>query len=181
VYTGRKLEDMAYAQEVMQLGAGHVRLHVSGQSGHNRRLDVQALLAVQPADAQVYVCGPASLIQAVLDATATLNIDPARVHFESFASGPGANDTAFDVELRTSRRQIHVGRDTSILEALATAGIHMMADCRRGECGLCPVKVLETDGPLVHRDRYLDEQDRAANNLCICVSRTAGSRLVLDA
>jgi len=181
VYTGRKLDDMAYAQEVMQLGGAQVRLHVSGKSGLNRRLDVQALLAVQPADAQVYACGPASLIQSVRDAAAALNIDSTRVRFESFASGSSAHDTAFDVELRTSRRQIHVGRDTSILEALASAGIPMMADCRRGECGLCPVKVLETDGSLVHRDRYLDAQDRAANHLCICVSRTTGSRLVLDA
>jgi len=178
-YTGRSVQHMAYAQEVLQLGGSRVRLHVS-RAGSNR-LDVRALLATQPADAHVYVCGPASLIQAVLDSAAQLNIASDRVHYESFAHGPDQDDTAFDVELRTSRHHIHVGRNTSILEALDAAGIPMLADCRRGECGLCPVKVLETDGQLVHRDRYLDDEDRAASHLCICVSRTTGSRLVLDA
>jgi len=177
-YTGRSLQDMAYAQEALQLGGRCVRLHASG-GGH--RLDVQALLRTQPADVHIYACGPASLIQEVLETAAGLNIPASQVHHESFAIGSRADDTAFEVELRTSKRHIHVGRDTSILEALDAAGIHMMADCRRGECGLCPVKVLATDGHLVHRDRYLDEEDRTANHLCICVSRTTGSRLVLDA
>lgn len=180
VYAGRAAQDMAYAQDVLRLGGACTRLHLSGPSDENR-LDLRNLLGAQPADAHIYVCGPSGLIQGVIDTAAELGIDPLRVHYELFSSGPSADDAAFDIELRASGRQVRVGRDTSILEALDAAGIPMMADCRRGECGLCPVKVVETDGELVHRDRYLDDEDRAAGQLCICVSRTTGSRLVIDA
>lgn len=180
VYAGRTAQDMAYAQDVLRLGGTCTRLHLSGPDDSNR-LDLRNLLGAQPDDAHIYVCGPAPLIQAVIDTSAELGIDPGRVHYEMFSSGPSADDTPFDVELRASGRQVRVGRDTSILEALSAAGIHMMSDCRRGECGLCAVKTVESDGDIVHRDRYLDEEDRAAGNLCICVSRTTGSRLVIDA
>ena len=61
----------------------------------------------------------------------------------------------------------------------------MMFDCRKGECGLCEVRVLELDGGIDHRDVfYSDRQKDARSKMCCCVSRavagapesTAGER-----
>jgi hypothetical protein len=47
-----------------------------------------------------------------------------------------------------------------------------MFDCRKGECGLCTVDVLQVDGVLDHRDVFLSDGQRAAGRkLCTCVSR----------
>jgi len=181
VYAGRSAEDMAYRQDIQRLGGTHVRLHISGPD-NAKVLDLRTLLAAQPEGTQVYVCGPAPMIEAVLAAAAELGWDPLRIRHELFTSGPGADDVAFDVELRSSGRRVRVGRGVSILDALTAAGVHVLSDCRRGECGLCPLDVVETDGEIVHRDRYLDDEERASGKtLCICVSRTTGTRLVLDA
>ena len=48
----------------------------------------------------------------------------------------------------------------------------MMYDCRKGECGLCEVQVLELDGGIDHRDVfYSDRQEDARAKMCCCVSR----------
>jgi len=179
VYAGRSVSEMAYREDVLRLAGSRARIHESGEGGH---LSMESLLAAQPAGTTVYVCGPAPMVESVRAAAAALAWEPARVRSELFAAGPTGDETAFDVELRQSKRRIHVGRDTTILDALEAAGVHPLNDCRRGECGLCPMRVLEADGELQHRDTYLSEAERSAQDtLCICVSRVKGTLLVLDA
>ncbi|ROT45882.1 PDR/VanB family oxidoreductase [Pusillimonas sp. NJUB218] len=181
IYAGRNAADMAYRQDVQRLGGAQARIHISGESNQNP-LDFRSVLAAQPAHTNVYVCGPAPMVHAVQAAADALGWPTGRVRSELFSSGPTVNDVAFDVELRASGRVVHVGRDVSILDALTQAGVSVLSDCRRGECGLCPLPVLDTDGELVHRDRYLDQDEKqSGETLCICVSRTTGARLVLDA
>jgi vanillate O-demethylase ferredoxin subunit len=68
-----------------------------------------------------------------------------------------------------------------MLDALADHGIELVSDCRRGECGLCRVAVLECDGRLDHRDVYLSDQERAAGaDIVTCVSRVAGGTVTID-
>ena len=63
-----------------------------------------------------------------------------------------------------------------MLEALEDAGVDMMFDCRKGECGLCEVRVLELDGVVDHRDVFYSErQQHAAKKMCCCVSRAVSS------
>lgn len=59
-----------------------------------------------------------------------------------------------------------------MLEALEAAGADMMFDCRKGECGLCEVDVLELTGDIDHRDVFYSErQQEASAKMCCCVSR----------
>lgn len=63
-----------------------------------------------------------------------------------------------------------------MLEVLRDAGVAVIADCMRGECGLCMVDVLEVDGELDHRDVFLsDEQRREQKQICTC-----GTCVVID-
>ena len=90
-----------------------------------------------------------------------------------------AGDQPIEVVLARSGRSIAVPADKTILDVLIEAGEDPMSDCRRGECGICVVPVIE--GEPVHRDHYLTEREKAAGKLiCICISRARGKRLVLD-
>ena len=70
-----------------------------------------------------------------------------------------------------------VSGDVSMLEALEACGADMMYDCRRGECGLCQVKVLDVQGAIDHRDVFLsDAQHEKNDRLQCCVSRIVSPR-----
>jgi vanillate O-demethylase ferredoxin subunit len=181
LYIGKQANDMAYLAEVTKLGAARASLYTTRQ-GHGLRPDLAALLASQAPGTSVYVCGPPSLVDTLKVAAAALGWAPQRVHHEWFSTAVTGHEVAFTLELRQSGRTLNVGPRTSILDAMTAAGMHPLFDCRRGECGLCPLPVLESDGPLTHHDRFLTAQEKAmGKTLCICVSRTQGSRLVLAA
>ncbi|MGQ3180274.1 MAG: 2Fe-2S iron-sulfur cluster-binding protein, partial [Blastomonas fulva] len=79
-------------------------------------------------------------------------------------------------------KTVQVGSDVSILDALLAEGVPVLWDCRRGECGLCPLPVVKAEGGIEHHDHYLTPEEKAADeSLCICVSRARGPSLVLDA
>lgn len=58
------------------------------------------------------------------------------------------------------------------LEALENAGADMLSDCRKGECGLCEVRIAGLEGDIDHRDVFYSERQRdARGKMCCCVSR----------
>ena len=62
-----------------------------------------------------------------------------------------------------------------------SAGVEMIYDCQRGECGLCAVKVLETSATIDHRDVFFSSEEKGhGDRLCACVSRLAGGRALID-
>jgi ferredoxin-NADP reductase len=181
VYAGKRAIDMAYLAELEQLTAGRATIHCSTQR-NGVRLDIAALLAKQAAGTSVYVCGPQSMVADTQAAAAALGWAPERIHSELFTPAATGTDVGFELVLQQSGRTLTVGPHTSILEAMTAAGLHPLFDCGRGECGLCPLSVVEAQGTLVHRDRFLSTEEKAAGNtLCICVSRVNGPRLVLAA
>jgi ferredoxin len=104
------------------------------------------------------------------------------LHFERFSNAANAPhtvaDRAFEVQLGYGGSVIKVGPDVSILQAVLAAGADVMYSCQEGTCGSCETTVL--DGVVSHRDSLLSATERATGAMLICVSRAAGSRLVLD-
>lgn len=179
VYAGRSREEMAFHDELGRIAGDSLRHHYSNDMGV---LDLMELMRRQPEGTVVYVCGPGSMVQATHDAGKALGWDASRIRSELFGAGSSGDANAFDVHLVRSGRTIHVSEDASILDALNAAGVPVLWDCRRGECGLCPLNVLSSDGPLQHHDRYLTDEEKASGEtMCICVSRTCGKQLTLDA
>ncbi|MBY5851574.1 2Fe-2S iron-sulfur cluster-binding protein [Rhizobium ruizarguesonis] len=43
---------------------------------------------------------------------------------------------------------VQVRPDQSLLDALISAGVEMIYDCQRSECGLCAAKILKLEGEL---------------------------------
>ncbi|WP_045225949.1 pyridoxamine 5'-phosphate oxidase family protein [Methyloterricola oryzae] len=82
-YTGRTLQDMAFARELQRRFPEQCRLYFS-QASDSSRLDVAGVLANVSADALIYVCGPTRLIDAVRQTARNLGIRAERVQFERF-------------------------------------------------------------------------------------------------
>lgn len=149
------------------------RLHVY-ESG-SRRLDLGQLLSHRPLGTHVYACGPQSLLDALREQSLALGWPAARVHWEAFAAPePGV---PFMVELARSGRQVAVGAEQSLLEALEGAGVELPNLCRGGVCGQCQTPYLK--GDVEHRDLFLATAERATS-LMPCVSRGCGSPILLD-
>ena len=135
------------------------------------------LVAGVPDGGELYVCGPTPMLDAIKTAWAQAGRRPADLRFETFGSSGRFAPEAFTVRIPRLGLETLVPHDVSMLEALEACGADMMFDCRRGECGLCEVKVLDVDGVIDHRDVFLsDEQHRAGDRLQCCVSRVVSAR-----
>lgn len=161
LYGGRTWESMAFLPELAKYGD-----KVCARPGLIDLSEVDS-------DVTVYCCGPEPLLAAV-----EARCDPARLHVERFTPRPVSGE-AFEVELARSGRVVAVPGDRSILSALLDAGVEVLSSCQEGTCGTCETDVLA--GTPDHHDSLLTEQERAAGEtMMICVSRSAGGRLVLD-
>ncbi|MFD2090996.1 PDR/VanB family oxidoreductase [Blastococcus deserti] len=140
---------------------------------------VRAVLTDSPIGTHVYVCGPAPLIAFVEETAAALGWPDARVHAERFSAADLDPGLPFTARLTRSGTRIAVPAGTSLLAALAEAGIAVPSTCRQGVCGECRVPV--TAGRPLHRDLYLSESERAAEDAVMCcVSRSLDDELELD-
>jgi len=162
VYAGRSLSAMPFAAELRAGYGDRVRLFDRG------RPDLAALAAEFPA-AEVYCCGPASMV----DAAEALF---PRVHTERFqpAQRVFGPDTPFEVVCARSGQTLRVPADESLLDVLDHAGKPVPSGCREGVCGSCELAVL--DGVPEHRDDIGAPDGR----MYPCVSRALSPRLVLD-
>ena len=101
---------------------------------------------------------------------------PSDLRYETFGSSGLMPTKAFSVRLKGSDRVIAVPAAMSMLDALQRAGIEIMSDCVRGECGVCAIDVVEIDGAIDHRDVFFsDHQKRENRKICPCVSRAIGT------
>ncbi len=130
------------------------------------------------AGAQVYVCGPASLTDAVEQAARSLDWPAGCFHTERFAALQDADFTpeAFEAVLASDGSRIEVPADRSLLSVLAEKGVALESSCEIGVCGACECGYRE--GEVVHRDVVLDPE-RRKTRLMPCVSRGKGT-IVLD-
>ncbi|MPQ98837.1 2Fe-2S iron-sulfur cluster binding domain-containing protein [Modestobacter sp. I12A-02628] len=176
-YGGRSRTSMAFLDALDAAHGDRVTLHPQDEVG---LIDLDRLLGTPRPDTLVYCCGPEPLLTAVEQRCAAW---PAgSLHVERFSPkdvGEPVLTGAFEVELATSGRTLTVGPDTSILEAVEEAGVPVLSSCQEGTCGTCETTVLE--GVVDHRDSLLTPEEQAANDtMFICVSRSAGGRLVLE-
>ncbi|MFZ4077923.1 MAG: 2Fe-2S iron-sulfur cluster-binding protein [Microbacteriaceae bacterium] len=175
-YFGRSRSTMAFLSEFEARYPN--RLTVWARDEHGA-MDVRtdALLAESPADAQVYCCGPESLMSSL-----SVVVDEDRLHLERFI--PLDRASAFerkpiDVTCRKSRTSFVVAADESLLNALEVRGLPVMGSCRTGVCGTCEVRVLQ--GTPAHLDSVMPDTEKDALGIMYpCVSRATSERLVLD-
>jgi len=184
--------ELHYSARAPQRAAFRERIGASRFAGQARfyyddgddaqRLDLAALLARPDAGTHLYVCGPQGYIDHVLGTAKALDWPQAQLHVEYFgaAVAPAAgSDTPFDVRLASSGKTVAVAPGRTVIEVLVEHGVDIPYSCGEGLCGTCLTRVL--DGVPDHRDLYLTEEERAANDqFTPCCSRARTPLLVLD-
>ncbi|WP_181803656.1 PDR/VanB family oxidoreductase [Streptomyces shenzhenensis] len=178
VYAGRSRESLAFTAELESAHPGLVTLAESARGG---RLSPAAVVAGVPRGGVLYVCGPMGLLRDVRQAWQQDGRSPADLRFETFATSGSHPARPYRVAVPRHGVTVEVPVGTSMVDALQDAGVEIMYGCLRGECGLCRVRILESDGPVDHRDVFLSSQQRAeGRQMCACVSRIAGPGVTID-
>jgi len=178
IYAGRSRAGMAYVEELQQALGDKLSLFVDDEG---TKLDLARAYAALEDEAEVYICGPIGLMEAARAAWSASGRRNDRYICETFGSSGRFASQAFTVRVVGVERAIEVAANQSMLEALEQAGIGVVSDCRRGECGLCAVTVVSHEGQIDHRDLFFsDHQHAQGNKVCTCVSRMAGGEIVID-
>lgn len=178
VYAASTRGELAFADELSKLMGEGAEFYVSEEG---RRIDLASEFSELPPDGEVYICGPLGMLNAAKAEWARTGRPSSRLRFEVFGDSGERPEAPFSVEIAGIGKRVEVASDQSLLDALNAAGVDMIWDCLRGECGLCAVDIVKLDGELDHRDVFFsDEEKREQRRMCACVSRLAGGSAVID-
>ena len=170
LYGARSKEELAYLPTLQALLGEKLVVHVGASP-----IDFAAEIAALPPGAQVYSCGPVPMLEALKRAWAASQRPLVDLRFETFGSSGRYAAQAFTVHIPRQNKHIEVPIDASLLDMLELEGVQALYDCRRGECGLCAMEVLDVKGQIDHRDVFLSEHEKQQNQrICVCVSRVVG-------
>jgi vanillate O-demethylase ferredoxin subunit len=173
VYAGRSRAAMAYLTDLQDLHGDRLQVHVDDEGSS---LDVNALIGGIDPGTELYMCGPIRLMDAVRRGWTERELALPDLRYETFGNSGWYDPEEFVVRIPRLGVEAKVGQGRSMLEALEDAGVDMMFDCRKGECGLCEVRILNLDGAVDHRDVFYSErQQHAQEKMCCCVSRAVSS------
>ncbi|WP_010142402.1 Rieske 2Fe-2S domain-containing protein [Oceanicola sp. S124] len=177
-YFAASAETLAFGERLALLGERMVPY--LGLDAAQTTLALQGILKGPGADRQVYVCGPAPMLDAARATAAEAGWPEAAVHFEYFANTREIDtSSSFRIELARSALSLEVPAGRSILSVLQEAGVAPPSSCSQGACGTCMVRLLE--GEPDHQDVYLTGAEKAAGEkILTCVSRAKSDRLILD-
>lgn len=177
LYAARQRDEFAYADALRQSLGDALQCF---DSSIEQSIDFVTEIATLHPLAQVYCCGPIPMLHSLKQAWVNSARPLQNLRFETFGNSGRLEPQSFTVHVPRHGLEIEVAASTSLLDALQAAGVAVLHDCRRGECGLCALEVLSVDGELDHRDVFLSEREKqAATRLCACVSRASGT-LTLD-
>lgn len=178
LYACRSGTDLALADELRSQIGERLDIRLSGEG---KRVDISAEIAHLDPQGEFYLCGPIGMLEAAKRAWAASGRPVDRLRFETFGASGEYPAVAFDVRIPRLGKEIRVAANKTMLEAFEEAGIEMIFDCRRGECGLCALPILEVDGVVDHRDVFFSAAEKAGNaKLCTCVSRVYGRAITVD-
>lgn len=144
-------------------------------------LDIPGILGAHAKDSNLYVCGPGGFMDAVIQ-SAEKTWPAGRVHREYFSADPRAghdDDGSFIVKLASSGKEFVIPAEKTIVDVLHENDIEIPVSCEQGICGTCMTDVVE--GVPEHRDLYMTDAEKAANNkMTPCCSRAESETIVLD-
>ena len=178
LYAARSRDELAYGEELANTLGDRLAVFPADEG---RMVDIAAEIAALPADAELYMCGPIGLLDAVGREWALQKRPLSKLRFETFGSSGHHAAKTFTVKIPRLAMEVLVPEDRSMLDALTSVGVSVLSECRRGECGLCAIDVVSFDGEIDHRDVFFSAEQRAHNRkICACVSRVAGGTIVVE-
>ena len=158
--------------------------------GAKVRAFLDTLIPVATID-EVFVCGPASMIDDVEQALLASGVPAAHVHVERFgtpatatgAPAPAAEDAAaasLAITIDGVQREVDFLRaHGSILEAGLAAGLDLPYSCKGGMCCTCRARLVEGEVKM-HKNFALEHADVEAGYVLACQSYPLTGRVVLS-
>ena len=160
--------------------------------GAKVRLLLRSMIPAASID-QVFVCGPAGMIEDLEATLADLGVAREKIHIERFvsaldgrpraqpapiaASAPPKNVAALIVDGK--RRDVPVAEGEAILDAALRAGMDLPYACKGGMCSTCRAKVVE--GKVEMALNYsLEPWEIAAGFVLTCQSHPLTDKVVID-
>ncbi len=178
LYSAHTRADFALASE-LKAALGEKLALFAGVEG--ARIDLKAEFFKLGPGAEAYVCGPIGMMEAAKRAWGASGRPFDLLRFETFGVSGSRPSVPFEIRIPRLNKTVPVPVAKSMLEALEEAGVEMIFDCRKGECGLCALTILAVDGEVDHRDVFFSDEEKAANTkLCACVSRVYGKAITVD-
>ena len=178
LYACRRRQDLAFADELQNCIGHRLQTFIDEEGA---RIDLDAEIARLCPGGELYVCGPIGMLEAAKRHWQRSGRPVDQMRFETFGNSGRFASEPFKVKIPRLGVEVDVPLNQTMLEALEAAGIEMIFDCRRGECGLCALTIIETDGIVDHRDVFFSDDEKAANcKLCTCVSRVIGGSITVD-
>ncbi|OBI81345.1 PDR/VanB family oxidoreductase [Mycobacterium asiaticum] len=171
IYAGRSRDYMPLLDEVLAVAPDRVTVWADDERGGFA--SVEDLLADAGPATAVYVCGPAGMLEAVR--VARNQYANAPLHYERFSPAPIVDGAPFELELARSGEVLSVPANRSALEVMLDRDPTTAYSCQQGFCGTCKVKVVA--GQVDRRGRTAEGDDE----MLVCVSRSDGERVVIDA
>ena len=160
--------------------------------GAKVRLLLRSMVPAASID-QVFVCGPAGMIDELETVLAELGVAPEKIHIERFvsaldgrprtplvpiaATAPPKNIAALIVDGK--RREVPVAEGEAILDAALRAGMDLPFACKGGMCSTCRAKVVE--GKVEMALNYsLEPWEIEAGFVLTCQSHPVTDKVVID-
>jgi vanillate O-demethylase ferredoxin subunit len=168
-YAVRSRRAAAYLDELEDLLGDRLEVYAGDEAA---RIDLAATFSRLPPQAVALFCGSMRMLEAARSAWAACGRPPTDFCYETFGSSGRFASEPFRVRVRDTGAELVIPRDRSMLDVLCEAGYDMISDCKRGECGVCAVDVVDVVGRIDHRDVFFsDAQKRENRKICPCVSR----------
>ncbi len=202
VHSARTPADIIFRQELDAMAESGLDIRVAhvcesdavGDRWHGARgrlgLDLMNWLVPDVGQREVFLCGPPGYMTGTTELLDALGVDPARVHRESFLVGDSGESFAAEdvedeqscgvrVELRASERIVSCALDSTVLEAVISAGVMLRSSCRQGLCGTCKLTLVDGEVDMRHQGG-IRPREIAQGSFLPCCSRPL-SDLVIDA
>jgi ferredoxin-NADP reductase len=178
LYACRRRKDLAFANELQEMIGDRIHLYVSEEGS---RINLEDEIGHLAPTGEFYVCGPIGMLEAAKRHWQQSGRPIDQLRFETFGSSGRFASEPFKVKIPRLGLEVGVPVNQTMLEALEAAGVEMIFDCRRGECGLCALPIIALDGIVDHRDVFFSDEEKAENSkLCTCVSRIIGGSVTID-
>ncbi|BFM51053.1 PDR/VanB family oxidoreductase [Marinomonas sp. THO17] len=179
-----KSPNQAAFVEALEKGsfADKMHFHFSQVEGSGR-MDLVSVLSRHAFASELYLCGPADFITAVLTQARMLGWSEDRLHKEFFAAPEldeiASDNETFQVKIHSTGELIEVVPEQSMFDALDANGIYLPVSCESGVCGTCQTAVIS--GTPDHKDVFLTEQEKNSGKWVMpCCSRSKSAILELD-
>jgi vanillate O-demethylase ferredoxin subunit len=168
-YVARSKKAMAFADELKSIHGEKLVIHIDDE---DNRLDVGEVMKYVDKSTELYMCGPIRLMDEVRRNFSEADLDITNLRFETFGASGWFEPEVFTVRVPERGVEVSVGKNQTIVEALEANGLDVMADCRKGECGLCEARILDLNGKIDHRDVFYSPEQKSENEkIACCVSR----------